>query len=60
MPATAPWKCGRSWKKPGRKCEKGRPTEGLLRELAPQVLGVLVRRYRQFDARGRSAGGYGQ
>jgi predicted RNA polymerase sigma factor len=25
-------------------------TEGLLRELAPQVLGVLVRRYRQFDA----------
>ena len=25
-------------------------TEGLLRELAPQVLGVLVRRYGQFDA----------
>ena len=24
--------------------------EGLLRELAPQVLGVLVRRYGQFDA----------
>jgi RNA polymerase sigma factor (sigma-70 family) len=26
-----------------------RRVEGLLRELAPQVLGVLVRRYRQFD-----------
>ena len=26
------------------------PIEGLLRELAPQVLGVLVRRYGQFDA----------
>ena len=25
-------------------------TEGLLRELASQVLGVLVRRYGQFDA----------
>ncbi len=28
----------------------GRPVEHLLRELAPQVLGALVRRYRQFDA----------
>jgi RNA polymerase sigma factor (sigma-70 family) len=27
-----------------------RPVEDLLRELAPQVLGVLVRRFRQFDA----------
>jgi RNA polymerase sigma factor (sigma-70 family) len=26
------------------------PFEGLLRELAPQVLGMLVRRHRQFDA----------
>jgi predicted RNA polymerase sigma factor len=25
-------------------------TEGMLRELAPQILGVLVRRYGQFDA----------
>ena len=28
----------------------GESVEGLLRELAPQVLGVLVRRYGQFDA----------
>ena len=37
--------------RPARRCERRpRAIEDLLRRLAPQVLGVLVRRYRQFDA----------
>jgi predicted RNA polymerase sigma factor len=35
---------------PGRGQATGVLSESLLRELAPQVLGALVRRYRQFDA----------
>ena len=31
-------------------CDHDRRIEDLLRELAPQVLGVLVRRYGDFDA----------
>ena len=41
-------RCGRcsTWRR-ARTCDTG--VEGLLRELAPQVLGALVRRYGDFD-----------
>ena len=42
----------------GQRVSDAPTTEDLLRELAPQVLGALVRRYGHFDAcRGRGAGG---
>ena len=35
---------------PGKRCATEARVEGLLRELAPQVLGALVRRHGHFDA----------
>ena len=63
--STASSRSGRSWRMPGRRCDRADPTrgrapdrsgtsdrdiEGLLRELAPQVLAALARRNSQFDA----------
>ena len=43
------WSSGRSCTRPSRTCDRtGRDVEDLLRELAPQVLAALVRRYGQF------------
>ena len=50
-PASGPSRCARSWTRPARRCDHtGRgPNRDLLRRLAPQVLGALVRRYGSFD-----------
>ena len=42
------WSSGRSCTRPSRSCDRRPGVEDLLRELAPQVLGALVRRYGQF------------
>ena len=49
MPNTTRWRSARSWTSPAWRCD-GSPAdvEGLLRQLAPQVLGALMRRYSQF------------
>ena len=49
-PASGRWRCGRSCTRPRPTCEPGTRVEDVLRALAPQVLGALVRRYGHFDA----------
>ena len=51
MPDSPPSRCGRSWTRPaGDVSAESEGVEDLLRELAPRVLGALVRRYGHFDA----------
>ena len=47
----SPSRCGRSWTRPARRCERAATTtRTCCAALAPQVLGALVRRYGHFDA----------